>query len=461
MTDIFGLRRSFLACSKEERHEFIKPFICIIGISYLFPFPALTQCVDYWDDIFPDYDTDFWISAISLWTMFLTLMTCIYFFPLSERPTREVYAFRMYLGSFGQLISFIIIPLCDIMRYRLDLFGENVHFALIIGVVVLCSLSTGVLDSIMISYVSNFHEDYQNTLQLGVGCCNLIAACYSVITKASVPSSMTSLSAYLYFLMAILTSLSSMTSFVFLQSIFDVMAIYSTDRDGHECAHIHGNVVHDDSGTAHHNNEHVSLIPAAAQTTLDSMSEDQYKEQEFTVATENIWARRYQAIRPVLRYEVMMSLTFAITLLLWPSMVASIESSYFSSWNDNGWWDTMLLFLFAVCDVTGRQTITVTNRFGITAKNLWIPVCLRLLFIPLLFGAVLQSYLTQDYVVVPLVMLLGYSYGYLATLAIMIVNEETPPMERPFVGGFTCVFIHSGLVFGASIALILELVGVV
>jgi hypothetical protein len=114
-----------------------------------------------------------------------------------------------------------------------------------------------------------------------------------------------------------------------------------------------------------------------------------------------------------------------------------------------------------VCDVTGRQTITVTNRFGITAKNLWIPVCLRLLFIPLLFGAVLQSYLTQDYVVVPLVMLLGYSYGYIATLAIMIVNEETPPMERPFVGGFTCVFIHSGLVFGASIALILELVGVV
>ena len=37
---------------------------CLIGIGYLFPFSALTQPIDYWKMLFPDYNIEFSISAI-------------------------------------------------------------------------------------------------------------------------------------------------------------------------------------------------------------------------------------------------------------------------------------------------------------------------------------------------------------------------------------------------------------
>ena len=36
----------------------------VVGIGYLFPYSALTQPVDYWELMFPNYDIEFTISAV-------------------------------------------------------------------------------------------------------------------------------------------------------------------------------------------------------------------------------------------------------------------------------------------------------------------------------------------------------------------------------------------------------------
>jgi len=72
-------------------------FICI-GVGYLFPFSALTQPVDYWDILFPDFDVDFPITATYMWVNLLCLGVLVF----AGDPTAS-YDARMYGGFVGQV----------------------------------------------------------------------------------------------------------------------------------------------------------------------------------------------------------------------------------------------------------------------------------------------------------------------------------------------------------------------
>ena len=473
-----GIYRSLVTKSEEERDESVKLFVCLIGISYLFPFPALTQCVDYWNNIFPNYSTMFWISAICMWAMFISLFVLVIFKPIGENPTRILYEFRMYFGSYGQLLCFLVIPFCDILRFKLSIINEQTHFVLIMCDVAICSICTALIDSMMISYVSHFHHNLQNTLQLGVGCSILIAASYAIITKLVVPPEYPYIAAYLYFGLGVLTVIGCIFSFAVLQQIFDLIAIspihHSESKVTIDEADIQTNSPSYDKVAKVELGDISTMIIVGDSCELAGADGDtdhavtRVDDHDAIINTDDnaqslsfldIWHRRYKALRPVLFYEFLMASTFACTLFLWPSAIASIESSWSPSLNDNDWWKLILLFIFSLSDVIGRQSIQATKRFGISAKTLWIPVGLRLLLIPLLFGAITQIYLTQDVIVILLVIAFGFSYGYVSTLSLMIINESTIPKDRPLVGSFTCFFLDGGLVFGSSLALIFQSIG--
>jgi equilibrative nucleoside transporter 1/2/3 len=48
--------------------------IVSLGIGYLFPFSALTQPVDYWQTLFPQWNIEFPITAVFMWSNLLVLI---------------------------------------------------------------------------------------------------------------------------------------------------------------------------------------------------------------------------------------------------------------------------------------------------------------------------------------------------------------------------------------------------
>ena len=87
-------------------------FACVlfasIGVGYLFPFSAMTQPVDYWNLLFPDFDILFPITAVYMWINLIALGILV--FVLKEKPSPKMYAFRICGGFIGQFVALTIVP---------------------------------------------------------------------------------------------------------------------------------------------------------------------------------------------------------------------------------------------------------------------------------------------------------------------------------------------------------------
>ena len=82
---------------------------------------------------------------------------------------------------------------------------------------------------------------------------------------------------------------------------------------------------------------------------------------------------------------------------------------------------------------------------------------LRLVLVPLVLASVKGVIFTNDVWSVVFVGVLGITNGYVGTLSIILVNESCDDSEEEEVAGtFTGFFLNSGLVFGASLGLLLE-----
>ena len=63
-----------------------------IGIGYLFPFSALTQPVDYWHYLFPDFNVEFSITVLYMWLNLIVLAFLVF---VGDKPIfkRREYCF--------------------------------------------------------------------------------------------------------------------------------------------------------------------------------------------------------------------------------------------------------------------------------------------------------------------------------------------------------------------------------
>ena len=80
-------------------------YFAAIGVGYLFPFSALTQPVDYWHMLFPQFDVDLDITACYMWVNLIALGLIV--FCASSEPN---YSVRIVSGFVGQLIILVVVP---------------------------------------------------------------------------------------------------------------------------------------------------------------------------------------------------------------------------------------------------------------------------------------------------------------------------------------------------------------
>lgn len=123
----------------EERKAYI--LFAAIGIGYLFPFSALTQPVDYWAILFPDFNIEFPLTAVYMWVNLIVLTLLVFF------GGDPIYKNRIYGGFFGQLIVLIIVPTSWFLHL-----SERSNYAIIMGCTTVAAIVTAFIDSCAISF---------------------------------------------------------------------------------------------------------------------------------------------------------------------------------------------------------------------------------------------------------------------------------------------------------------------
>lgn len=78
----------------DERKAYI--LFVAIGIGYLFPFSALTQPVDYWQELFPDFNVEFSITVSYMWINLLVLAFLVF---VGDKPIFKRSEFWLNINS--------------------------------------------------------------------------------------------------------------------------------------------------------------------------------------------------------------------------------------------------------------------------------------------------------------------------------------------------------------------------
>lgn len=405
-----------------------------IGIGYLFPFSALTQPKDYWDLLFPDFDVEFPITAVYMWTN-LILLFCIVFFG-SAKPDYDA---RVYAGFIGQFFSLVLVP----SSYFFGL-SESGNYLIIMLCTAFAAGVTAGIDSCIISLASLYPTSCQEALQIGIGVSTLIGSVYRILTKLYFPADAVVASSLMYFYSGALTVLVCIGCYFYLgrlelskRYVAPKPALYASPNS--PLASRRGSGKGGDYG--------------AVRTEEGAAGDSEVAE---AGAEGGDHERRKNAFARVWWNEFLVFLVFGTSLALWPPLVSEIPSYDHPYLNETEWWPLILLFDFALMDVLGR--FSVPFRAGLTAKNIhWVVFLRIIIFVPAIICCVKGiGFCNRDYVSVLFVAMLGFSNGYVGSLTIVLINEIIPAEERGIVGSLTGFVLNAGLVAGATAAIFID-----
>lgn len=397
---------------EEDEISTASRLFALVGIGYLFPFSALTQPVDYWHYLFPDFNLEFALTTTYMYTNLIVLGLLV--FGGQSHPRK--YTSRIVGGFMGQLTVLLFVPTCYF-------FISAEHFMLMamLGATATAAAVTAFLDSSVIALVTHYPLRVQETFQLGVGISTLIGSLYRDGTKLIFPPQEVVASSLLYFYTG------AATIALCIGAYYRLMALKLTQ----EC-------VDQDS---HHEDDLLDL--SETRPLLDATS-----------AKVSQRPTKWSVLHKILFNEVLVSCLFASTLALWPPLVTEIPTYNFPQLEASGWWSLLLLTGFSIMDCIGR--LLVPYRMGLNAGNIWKAILLRCVLLPLIVCCVRGIWFTNDLWSMLFVGLLGLTNGYLGTLSIIFINECITDAEQGIAGTFTSFFLNAGLVLGATLGLLLD-----
>ncbi|OQS04710.1 Equilibrative Nucleoside Transporter (ENT) Family [Thraustotheca clavata] len=391
-------------CPKERR--LLNVLFSLIGIGYLFPFSALTQPVDYWNFLFPDFNIEFAITCTFMYTNLIMLGSLVSF------GSSPWITGRIVGGFFGQLIVLVFVPASYFF-----LTSESANKLAVLGATGFAAVVTAFLDSCVISLASHYPMYAQESLQFGIGLSTLIGSIYRDLTKVIFPDDAIVESSGLYFYTgAVTVALCIVAYFVLLQLPISK-----------RCLHKKSHLV-----------EESPLLTEEAKTTTYL---------KVALPQPNRWV----VLRKCLGNQIQVALVFMCTLALWPPLVTEMKSYNFPKLQASGWWPLLLLTLFSVFDCIGR--FLISYRCGLTKDNIWRMVAIRYLMIPCIIASVQGIYFTHDAFSILFVLYLGFTNGYIGSLAIIFVNDCVDSHEKAIAGSFTGFFLNFGLVLGSTLGL--------
>lgn len=407
---LFGSAQSKTTEASPREIRLASGLFVLVGVGYLFPFSALTQPVDYWKILFPDFNIEFALTSVYMYTNLVMLALLVF---CGGEPS---FTPRIVGGFIGQLMVLIFVPTSYFF-----ITSEAGNVAAILGATAFAAIVTAFLDSSVIALASQYPLRVQEAFQMGIGISTLIGSLYRDLTKLIFPPDAIVESSLLYFYTGAVTIAICIGAYFLLIKMPFSQQCLDKAKD--------------------------------AELELEAMIHSNEKSPLLSESGKMAPTKR-QVLRKIWFNELMVSLLFISTLSLWPPLVTEIKSYNFPALQASGWWSLLLLTGFSIMDCCGR--FVVQYRGPLTRDNIWVAVLLRFLFFPLIICAVKGIIFTHDFWSMLFVAGLGFTNGYIGTLTIVMVNECIEPEEQAIAGMFTSFFLNSGLVLGATTGLIVE-----
>ncbi|ETW07586.1 hypothetical protein H310_02068 [Aphanomyces invadans] len=363
----------------------------VVGFSYIFALDALLQPVDYWRLLFPTFNAEFQISWVYTGSCVATLVGLLWLATAAPRLER-----RIVRGFTVLLVCMTMLPLSHFVL------GTTMqHLVMVLASAAALGVAIATTDSSMFALASLYPTSGAvEHVQLGIGLSLLVSALYRDSSKAIFESDKVVPATMLYFGIALATI--GLGFVAFLQLV---------------------------------------QLPRTQQCLNDQVSHP-------AMAGTAVW-------RKIWRHEAIVALTYMTTYSVYPGVITSIPcyNDYQDGWlTSTGWWPLVLMTCYAVSEPLGR--FCVRWRLGFTYETVWMLAVPRLVLVLLVGCSAKGIWFPHDAFSVVLVLTLGFTNGYVGTLALVVVNDVVDVHERAFTGMCATLTINTGIFAGSTLGLI-------
>ncbi|CAJ1347219.1 unnamed protein product [Effrenium voratum] len=313
-------------------------------------------------------------------------------------------------------------------------------YQLLLGVVLLCSVATGYLDSALFSLCSQYSTSMQQYLQIGIGFGTLVSVVYRDATKLLLAHDIADATCA-YFIIALVTVLVCICAYRTLMSL-----PISRHMASNEDLNLEEKLMDKAS-------RFESPLPYAC-----GFSPGGYHDSEESANGLELNSEAGTSFSSVLRLvwfnQLVIFVNFALTTFCYPGLITAIPCRQMT-WLRNGhWFQTILLTVFTLFDISAR--FITQHRFGLYWGNVQWTAVVRSLLLPLMVYCA-ASETGSDLVSMAVVAAFGFLNGYCASLCLIVINE-IPSLSNPqrkTCGRISACSVNTGLCVGSVGASIL------
>ncbi|CAJ1356548.1 unnamed protein product, partial [Effrenium voratum] len=352
----------------------------VIGIGYLFPIAAIWAAFDYWKLLFPDQNVEFAVTALYQAGSILTVLALSFVETFQFGP-------RILGGFAGQFLCLSVI-----LGFKWLRCPPSLLYDLLLGVVLLCSVATGYLDSALLSLCSQYSSKMQAYLQIGLGFGTLVSVAYRDVTK--LVASEVSVASTAFFVVALATVLVCISAYRLL------MLLPAS--------------------------QHLRLPRGTSRADYGAASTDGDASGENAVAKVESGATVGAVLSVVWFNQLVIFGNFFLTTLCYPGLITAIPCKQMKSLDVDEWFQTILLTVYTVL--------------------------LRALLVPLMLTSAVGA--TSDFWSMVAVAAFGLLNGYSGSLSLIVINEipTLTAEQRKTCGRLSACAVNGGLCLGSLVA---------
>uniref|UniRef100_W5K9W6 Solute carrier family 29 member 4 n=1 Tax=Astyanax mexicanus TaxID=7994 RepID=W5K9W6_ASTMX len=362
-----------------------------------------------------------------------------------------------YLFALGPLV---FVSVCDVW---LELFNSQQSYAITLAAVAIVAFGCTVQQSSFYGYTGMLPKRYTQGVMTGESTAGVIVSLSRIFTKLLVENEKNN--TIIFFLFSV-----SMETLCFLLHMLvrrTRFVRHHTERARLGDAWVNGQIsaasvqqrsryqIHRDASTEDEDGP-ISSTPVEADAANLNNGDGTYvrfdvskpKTKRTWSSIKDVMVRRCAVARVIWPYMLSISVTYFITLCLFPGLESELQNDTLGEWLP-----ILTMALFNMADFVGKILAACPYEWG--GVQLLVCSCVRVLFLPLFVMCVSPAQhplLSHPAWPCAFSLLLGISNGYLGSVPMIQAAGNVPPQQRELAGNTMTVSYMAGLMLGSVVS---------
>lgn len=448
------IRRDSEESIPDDRYHGIYFAMLLAGVGFLLPYNSFITDVDYLHRKFAGSSIVF---DMSLTYILVALGAVILNNALVERLSLHTRICVGYLFALGPLV---FVSVFDVW---LELFNSRQSYAVTLAAVAIVAFGCTVQQSSFYGYTGMLPKRYTQGVMTGESTAGVIVSLSRIFTKLLVENEKNN--TIVFFLFSV-----SMETLCFLLHILvrrTRFVRHHTERACCSDAWVKGQItaasvqqrsryqIHRDASTEDEDGP-ISSAPVEAEAANLNNGDGTYvrfdvpkpKTKRTWSSIKDVMVRRCAVARVIWPYMLSISVTYFITLCLFPGLESELQNDTLGEWLP-----ILSMALFNMADFVGKILAACPYEWG--GVQLLVCSCVRVLFLPLFVMCVSPAQrplLAHPAWPCAFSLLLGISNGYLGSVPMIQAAGNVPPQQRELAGNTMTVSYMAGLMLGSVVS---------